>query len=338
MNLTVLEDPNEKWDEFVRANSNLLFHTSCWWKVLKEGYSCPTRYLVLEEGGEWSCVLPGMIVGNRFFKVFYSLIPYGGFVGDRRQIPEFLNILNHWARKERIDRVQIVDPAIKKRLELPDFKCVESIRHVLELKDRSTNQIWKGYDGSLRRNIKRASKSDLSFEVLKDRQEVNEFYRLYLESMRRNRALAKYPIQLFWGIYDLLVPENADVFFVKHKGQAVAGMVMIYSQDTAHYFHGGSETRFLDLRPNDLLFHRAIELAKEKGKAYFDFFGSDKKLSSLIRFKDKWGTHREELFNFHRDLGILRPVLFKSALRLAQTPWGSALHRAIKSIRRGSNG
>jgi hypothetical protein len=81
MNLTVLEEPNEKWDEFVRAHSNLLFCTSSWWKVLTQGYGCPTRYLVLEEQGKWRCVLPGMIVGSRFFRVFYSLIPYGGFVG-----------------------------------------------------------------------------------------------------------------------------------------------------------------------------------------------------------------------------------------------------------------
>ncbi len=337
MKLTVIQEPNNRWDEFVRKHSDLLFHTSIWWKVLAEGYGCPMRYLVLEKNGEWQLVLAGMIVGNRFFRVFYSLIPYGGFVGDRRQIPEFLTLLKGWAKRERIHRIQIVDPAIKKREELPDFNCVESFKHVLELNNRSADQIWKGYHQSLRRNIKKALGSDLSFEALKDRQEVEQFYRLYLESMRRNRALVKYPLQLFYKICDLLVPERADLLFVKHRGRPVAGIVMVYSENTAHYFHGGSETRFLDLRPNDLLFHRAIELAQEKGKAYFDFFGSDKRLSSLIRFKDKWGTHREGLFNFHTDLGVLRSVLFNGALRVAQTPWGSTFHRTFKSIFRGSN-
>lgn len=337
MNLTVLEEPNKKWDEFVHAHSNLLFSTSSWWQVLTQGYGCPTRYLVLEKHGKWRCVLPGMIVGNRFFRVFYSLIPYGGFIGERERIPEFLTLLYRWAKSQRIHRIQIVDPSIKKGQELPDFNCVESFRHMLELEDRSSDQIWKGYEDSLRRNIKKALKSDLSFEPIDSRQQVERFYRLYLESMQRNRALAKYPIQLFLGIYDLLVPQHADVLFVTHQGQAVAGMVIIYSQDTAHYFHGGSETRYLDLRPNDLLFHRAIELAQEKGKTYFDFFGSDKRLSSLIRFKDKWGTHREELFNFHRDLGVLRPLLFRSALKLVQTPLGSRVHRTFRSTGRESD-
>jgi lipid II:glycine glycyltransferase (peptidoglycan interpeptide bridge formation enzyme) len=332
MNLIVLEEPDAKWDQFVSGHSNLLFHTSTWWKVLKQGYGYTARYLVLEKAGEWLCVLPGIIVGNRFFRVFYSLIPYGGFIGDRRYIPEFLTLLEQWAKDEKIHRLQIVDPSIKEPGELPDFIGVESFRHVLDLKDKTTGQIWDGYEQSLQRNIKKATKSDLVFEAAKVRQEVEQFYGLYLASMKRNKALAKYPLELFYGIFDLLVPKHAELLFVKHQGQSIAGMVMVYSENTAHYFHGGSATEHLELRPNDLLFHLAINRAQEKGKSYFDFFGSDKRFTSLIRFKDKWGTRREDLFSFHRDLGFLRPTVFKLGMNLAQTPFGSALHRAIKSM------
>jgi hypothetical protein len=332
MNLIVLEEPNPRWDEFVSLHSDLIFHTSIWWKVLKQGYGCPTRYLVLEDDGQWLTTLPGMIVRNRFFKVFYSLIPYGGFIGDREHILKFLNLLNGWAKREKIHRIQIVDLAIKKREDLPDFNCVESYRHLLELKDKSTDQIWKNYNEGLKRNIRKALKSDLSFEKIRSRDEVDQFYKLYLDSMKRNKALAKYPLELFHKIHDFLIPELADIFFVKHQNQPIAGMVVIYSKDIVHYFHGGSDTEYLHLRPNDLLFHQAIQIAKEKEKSYFDFLGSDKKFLSLIQFKDKWGTQKEELFNFHQDLGLVRPFLFKIALSLAQTSIGSAIHRKLKSM------
>jgi len=336
MNLIVLEEPDKKWDEFVSLHSKLIFHTSLWWKVLKQGYGGETKYLVAEDSGEWLSALPGMMVGNRLFRVFYSLIPYGGFIGEPKHIPEFLNFLNDWAKKEKIQRIQIVDLAIKKKEDLPDFKCVESYRHVLELKGKSPDQIWKNYHDGLKRNIKTAMKSDLSFEKIKSREEVNQFYRLYLDSMRRNQALAKYPLKLFQKIYDLLVPEFSDILFVKHHNQPIAGIVLIYSKDIAHYFHGGSDSEFLHLRPNDLLFHRAIQTAQERGKAYFDFLGSDKNFLSLIQFKDKWGAQREELFNFHKDLGVVRPALFKIALSLAQTSIGSAIHRRLKSLQKGT--
>ncbi len=329
MNLITLEEPDKVWDEFASAHSSLIFHTSLWGKVLEKGYGCDMRYLVLEDGGKWLLALPGMVVGNRFFRVFYSLIPYGGFIGKRELIPEFLKLLQEKAGKERIDRIKIVDLKIKKNEELPDFECLESYRHVLELEGKSPDQIWTDYKPNLRRTIKKALESDLAFEKIKDRKEVHQFYQLYLASMERNKALAKYPIDLFYAIFDLLIPESAEIFFVKHQGQPVAGIVVIYSEEAAYYLHGGSSTEHLHLRPNDLLFHNAIKVAKEMGKSYFDFLGSDKRLSSLIQFKNKWGTRRKELLTFQKDTGTVRPLLGKVALGLAQTPLGTAIQRKL---------
>jgi hypothetical protein len=332
MILIALEEPDQVWDEFASAHSSLIFHTSLWGEVLKKGYGCDMRYLVLEEGGNWLLALPGMVVGNRFFRIFYSLIPYGGFIGNRKFIPEFSRLLEQKTGKEKIDRIKIVDLKIKKG-ELPDFQCLESYRHVLELKGKSQDQIWRDYKPNLRRTIQKALGSDLGFEKIKDRKEVYQFYQLYLASMERNKALAKYPVDLFYAIFDLLIPESAQIFFVKYQGQPVAGMVVIYSEETAYYLHGGSSTEHLHLRPNDLLFHNAIKVAKEMGKSYFDFLGSDKGLSSLIQFKDKWGTKREELLVFQKEIGTVRPLLGKVALGLAQTPLGTAIQRKLTTTK-----
>jgi hypothetical protein len=332
MSLIVLSEPEKKWDEFVSLHSDLIFHTGLWWKVLREGYGCQMKYLVAEEGGEWQLALPGMMVGNRFFRVLYSLIPYGGFIGDRKLVPEFLRLLKRWAKEEKIQRIQIVDLAIKKREELPDFDYRESYRHVLDLKGKSPEEIYGNYPDALKRNVKTALKSNLKIERIEKREEVDQFYQLYLSSMRRKAALVKYPLGLFHKIYELLVPDFADILIVKHQNRPIAGIVIIYSKDTAHYFHGGSDSQYLSLRPNDILFNHAIQIAQEKGKSYFDFLGSDKKFKSLIQFKDKWGTRREELFNFHKDFGIFQPLVFKIALSLAQTSFGSVIHRTWKSI------
>jgi hypothetical protein len=310
MNLIVLEESDPRWDEFVSAHSHLIFHTSIWWRVLKEGYGYPMCYLILEEKGYWLCALPGMIMGNRLIKIFYSLVPYGGFVGGKEHIPQFVNFLNRWAKEEGIGRIQIIDLSIKKRQDLPDFKCVESYRHVLELKGKSEDQIWKDYKDSLRRNIRVALNSQLRFENIKSKGQVEQFYKLYLDSMKRKKALIRYPLKLFWQIFDLLVPEFADMLFIKHQNQPVAGMVVIYSQQTAHYFHGGSDTDHLHLRPNDLLFHHAIRTAAERGKSYFDFMGSGKHMVNLIRFKEKWGAEKKVLPSYHKDISKTRVALY----------------------------
>lgn len=331
-----IQNPDSRWDEFVSGYPHLIFHTSIWAQILKNGYNTELVYYVLEDNGEWLLAIPGMLVGNRFFRVFYSLIPYGGFIGKKELIPDFLRLLERKAQQEKIDRIKIIDLEIKKREELSDFKCMESCRHILELKEKSLDQIWKGYKSNLKRTIKEALGSDLYFERIKDRKEVDHFYELYLASMKRNQALAKYPIDLFYKIFDLLIPDSAEIFFVKYRNEPIAGLVVIYSEDSAYYFHGGSHTEYLHLRPNDLLFHNAIKIAKEKGKSCFDFLGSERRLSSLIQFKDKWGTKRETLLVLEKDIGTIRPFLGKIALRLAQTSLGSAIQRRLQSISKGT--
>jgi lipid II:glycine glycyltransferase (peptidoglycan interpeptide bridge formation enzyme) len=207
-----------------------------------------------------------------------------------------------------------VDLAIKKREELPDFDYRESYRHVLDLKGKSPEEIYGNYPDALKRNVKTALKSNLKIERIEKREEVDQFYQLYLSSMRRKAALVKYPLGLFHKIYELLVPDFADILIVKHQNRPIAGIVIIYSKDTAHYFHGGSDSQYLSLRPNDILFNHAIQIAQEKGKSYFDFLGSSKKMSGLIQFKAKWGAEREIVFNYYQDISRSRATIYQALL------------------------
>ena len=53
MNLITLEEPDRSWDQFASAHSSLIFHSSVWGRVLKQGkekkaivfkYKPKTRY------------------------------------------------------------------------------------------------------------------------------------------------------------------------------------------------------------------------------------------------------------------------------------------------------
>lgn len=140
---------------------------------------------------------------------------------------------------------------------------------------------------------------------------MNHFYELYLALMKRHKTLAKYPIGLFYKIFDLFIPDSAEIFFVKYGNEPIAGIVVIYSEETAYYFHGGSYTEYLHLRPNDFLFHNAIKIAKEKGKSCFDFMGLSKKMLSLIQFKEKWDAEKKIVFNYHQDISKSRATIYQ---------------------------
>jgi len=320
MKLITLEEPDKSWDEFVCAHSGLVFHTSLWGKVLKEGYGCKLRYFVLEDNDDWLLAIPGMLTG-RFLKLWYSLIPYGGFIGKREYIPAFLELLIKDIRKYKIDRLQIVDPQVSQSSEIPGFVGEESYRYILDLKNRTEEDILRGYKPNLRWSIRKALNAELSVEKIKDIKEVEVFYNIYLASIRRKKGIVRYPLQLFRGIFSLVEQGKGEIFLAKHKGMVVAGLVIIYSEEVAHSFHSGSLSEYLYLRPNDLLRHIAIKEALRKGKAKFDFLSSAKNLLGLIQFKDKWGTERKNLFSLHKDLSKIKVLIHRLSiplLRLSQ--------------------
>lgn len=315
MNLIILDEPEKKWDEFVSTHSDLVFHTSLWGKVLKKAYGCELRYLVLDDNGEWLLAIPGMFTG-RLLKLWYSLVPYGGFIGKREYISTLMELLMEDIRKHKIDRIQIVDPYIRGKEEFPEFNAVESVRHVLDLSDKTEEVLWKSYKPNLRWSIKSALKRGLSVEKIKDINQVKVFYELYLSSMKRNKAIVRYPLKLFELIYSYMSEGQRDILFVKNGDKAIAGIFIIYSNRIAHDFHNDSLTQYLSYRPNDLLIHDSIKLALNKGKEVFDFLGSDKNMESLIQFKDKWGAERKHLLILHKDMNRVKALVHRLSMPL----------------------
>ncbi|HEX9916977.1 MAG TPA: GNAT family N-acetyltransferase [candidate division Zixibacteria bacterium] len=312
MNLILIENPGARWDEFISKYSHLVFHTSIWAQILKISYDAKLAYYVLEDKGEWLLAIPGMLTG-RFLKLWYSLISYGGFIGKREYISTFLEFITKDIRKYKIDRLEIIDPEVGQSSEISGFSGNESYRHILNLENKTEEDLWKNYKPNLRRTIGEALDAKLSIEKIRDSKEVELFYNLYLESIRRQRGVVRYPLGLFRGIFSLIQQGKGDLFFAKHEGITTAGIVIIYSEDIAHYFHGGSLSQYLNLRPNDLLFHAAIKEAVRKGKKQFDFMGSAKNLTGLIQFKEKWGTERKSLYALHQDMNRLKSWLHEIA-------------------------
>jgi hypothetical protein len=310
MNLILIENPGARWDEFISKYSHLVFHTSIWAQILKDGYDARLLYYVLEDNGEWFLAVPGMLIG-RFLKLWYSLVPYGGFIGKKEYISTFLKFITKDIRKYKIDRLEIIDPEVGQPSEISGFSGNESYRHILNLENKTEEDLWKNYKPNLRRTIGEALDAKLSIEKIRDSKEVELFYNLYLESIRRQRGMVRYPLGLFRGIFSLIQQGKGDLFFAKHEGITTAGIVIIYSEDIAHYFYGGSLTKYLNLRPNDLLFHTAIKEAMRRGKKQFDFMGSAKNMTGLIQFKEKWGTQRKSLYASHKDISKFKPLLHK---------------------------
>jgi len=331
MELNVFESPGKEWDEFASRYTDLIFYQSVWSQVLKEGLGGQPLYFYLREGGEIVAGLPGVLLNFKIFKILYASIPYGHLIGNPSYYSTFLQLLEGEFGRRGIDQVRLTESPFSESYPLGSFKKVAAKCTLLDLRGYDKEKIWEGYKKNIRRDVRKAQKSGITIRGGDSREGINIFYKLYLASMERNRAMAKYPLRWFEILYEMVTQkELGAILLAELDGVAIAGTVLIYSPSSTHYFHNGSQYEFLKFCPNELMVHSSIENALEKKISFFDFMGSDPNDLSLLRFKEKWGSQSRDIYTYIKDYHPFRCKILELGKRMGSSQIGNWLIKLIR--------
>lgn len=319
--------------QFLFENSSCFFNREEWFRVLQEGFEIPVVIYCLEKDGNICLALPGVIFNFGIIKMFYSNIPYGGFVGDFQLIPPSLVLFEKSVRKDGIHLIRIGRNFINEFPGLDRYKQEIAFTHLLDLQGMNEEQLWKGYKKRVRRDIRKAEKSGISIHEATHPGEVDALFGLYLETMRRNEAYNIWTKKMLYAIYcDLAQQGEAKILLAKLKDEIIAGTILLFSPETIYYFFAASAKKYLSLCPNDLLAHHGICLTIRKGRRYFDLMTSQKEDVALMNFKEKWGAQKHPFYFYEKSLTPIRPWVWKRVWRLVNTSIGV---RLMRSLRRG---
>lgn len=336
MNAFVRSGCPDFWDSFVNTNSALLFHRSIWASVLREGYGGTPLFCWLEKGGMPVAGLMGAIMDFKLVRVFYAAVPYGGFIGDDSMALELLRQIEPELRKWRVHKIQIAEPRHLPIIEDAGYLSGEIVRHQLDLTGYSPESLEMSYPSSVRRALRKSRKENIEIGEIRDRSEIDKIYELYVKTMARNRAAAKYPIGRFLAIYDLLVPKKMAVIMAAYcEGKLIGSNTLVCSGDTVHSMQPCHDHNYQHKRPNDALVHASLLWTMSQGRQWFDFMGSPAEDHSLQQFKSKWGAQRSTTCNYSKNLSPLRGKIWTAIQRFADQPFGAWLVRRLRQIKRG---
>jgi len=331
MELGVFDTPGKEWDEFASQYTDLIFYQSFWSEVLKKGLGGQPLYFYLRDGGGIVAGLPAVLFTLKIFKVLYASIPYGGFIGDRSTCPFFSSLLEREFRKRGIDQVRVTDSPFSTPYSPVGFAPVSARCSLLDLRGFNRENVSENYRSEVRRAIRKAQKNGLSVTRAVSREEAKVFNDLYVSSMERNRTGTKYPLQWFYTLFEMLIEKgNADIFFARKGDHYAAGVVVVHSLNTDHYLHNGSADAFLEYRPNDLIVDHIIRDGVEKGRGFLDFMGSDPEDTSLLRFKEKWGSESSDIRTYIRNIHPVKARLWEWGKRVASSKLGSKWMKVIR--------
>jgi lipid II:glycine glycyltransferase (peptidoglycan interpeptide bridge formation enzyme) len=157
---------------------------------------------------------------------------------------------------------------------------------LLNLKNKSEEELYISFRKSTRQSIEKGYiEEDLLVRKAETQWEKREFYKLYVETMKRHKSLAL-PFRYF---DELLLLSDADLWvcFKKIKisecvsqAEMVAGILILKHKDVA--FYHVSANKGDKSCANHCLLWRAIGEAKREGMKWFDFGATEPNSKNFI--------------------------------------------------------
>jgi hypothetical protein len=290
---TVNPIADAEWDEVVQTcPGHTIFHTSNWAKVLSNTYSHRPVYLIFTNGERLKAIIPMLEVSSPITGRRGVGLPFTDscepLVWDGTEFDSMQSRVSEVALSRGWKHWEIRSSNGSSR------SSALYLSHSLDL-DRGAFNAFSRFSSSVRRAIRKASKSGVTIRVTSEWEGLLEYYRLHIETRRRH-GLPPQPISFFRNIQADLLKRGFGLVAVAYRGgRAIAGAVFLSLGTSAIYKFGASLLEFQEFRANNLVMWESIKMLADRGISRLSFGRTAIGNDSLRKYKMGWGTSEERL-------------------------------------------
>ncbi len=292
----------KNWNNLILDHSEYsIFHTSNWTQVLIDTYNYSPNYLVaIDASNNLSTVIPFMEIKSHLT----------GKRGVSLPFTDFCSLISNLNYDQVFD--ELIDFANMKDWKFMEFRGGDRFfngippssfyyHHTLDL-TKGKDQIYSGFCDTTRRNIKRAVRESIKVNILSNPEAMDSFYKLNCIT-RKKHGLPPQPYSFFKNIQQHIISRGLGfITLAFYKNTPIAGAVFFHFGRKALYKFGASETKFLHLRPNNIIMWETINHLITSGFKQLSFGKTEPNNSGLRRFKLGWGSSEERIFTYKYDL------------------------------------
>jgi hypothetical protein len=289
---------DNRWDDLIKSQPNAtIFHHPAWLRLIKESYGYRPFVLVIRDGNGNICAgLPVMEIKRIFTRTRWVSLPFSDhcapLYNDSSALNQLVDILTIQARKPGAPQIELrwLNPS---QIEIQPSG--EFVLHTIPLCD-DLETVTQRIHPSHRRNIKIAQAHDVQIKFGRSLEDIREYYSLHLQT-RHKQGVPIQPYHFFELLHKRLIDQGLGFVLLAYENQqCLAGAVFLHWNQTLTYKYGASRSDHLSLRPNHLIFWKAIEWGCEHGYARLDLGRSSIDNAGLRDFKSRWGAKETPLF------------------------------------------
>lgn len=316
------------------ASDATVFHSTAWAQVLSETYGHQPRYCVtLDGGGSVLAGVPAFLVSSRLTgrrlvgAPFSDLCP--PLVRDGENADGLAEGVLRDARRQGASYVEIRGSA---PLPLEDAGFKDSpwfMRYVVPLGPPLGEIVARMHD-SARRGVRKSERAGLEVRCSTSLDDLRRFYDLHVAT-RRGHGVPPQPYRFFERIHaHFFARERGYLLLASVGDRVVAGDLLLRNHRSLVYKFNASDSRFLEMRPNNALMWAAIQLGKRLDCQTLDLGRCEADNDGLRRFKLLWGAQELPLpYYYYPDV---RGVTAMSQRRWASGLMAAAVRLAPRSL------
>ena len=186
---------------------------------------------------------------------------------------------------------------------------------IIEIKNKTEQELLKNVDYSRRKNINKAMASKLYFEEASSESDFIQAHKIYYNVMVEGGSVALNYLE--WMKY--VNPSKNKTFVVKHESKIIGCFVL--GEITRRFYNLDSDEKgvrplvyacdknYNDFRPNDFMYWNTVLYALKNNLSFVDLAGYQLKprghLVGVNSFKEKWGG---QIFYYHINYPFFRAV------------------------------
>lgn len=315
----------DKWNKYLtlfEPSQKDIYFTEQYLDLYKKGNESPLCFIFQEDS---KCFLFPFLrrtfeFNKKSYFDFETAYGYGGPISNAKN-PDFIEralsaFIGYCKDNNFVAGFIRFHPLLDNQKFFHDYIQIIPDRHTVAINlKQSIDQIWMNEIHTKNRNvIKKAIKNGLNFIADYEYNYMDEFIRLYHQTMDKLDASEFY---YFDREYYLKFKNNFPNSFlgvIKKDDSVISCAIFMYDGPYGHYHLSGSDINSLNLSPNNLLLWGAAQELKAKGVHLFHLGGgiNSDEHNSLLEFKKKFS---KSLYQFALGKIIFNEAIYKELCR-----------------------
>jgi hypothetical protein len=290
---------DERWGKLLETHpAASIFHTPGWLEALRRTYgyepvvftTSPPGYAMTN--GTSFCQISSWLSGRRLVSLPFS-DHCAPLVENSAQLKELFAALRESVDREKWKYVEIRAVDLKPHDSDVLHPSKIFVSHRLDLRPGLDEIFRTFHKNCVQRNIRRAGKENVTYEVGTSESLLVKFYHLLLGT-RRKHGLPPQPEAWFRNLIACL-GDKVKIHVASKDGCPIASILTLRHKHVLVYKYGCSDQKANHLGGTHLLLWKAIQSAKIDKLSELDLGRSECDNPGLIKFKDRWGTSRSTL-------------------------------------------